>query len=63
MSYEVPALDDRAMSIDQSYPRELTVEEIDAVSGGGCISDFIDRVVATYHFLTGTITSHATTLP
>jgi hypothetical protein len=42
---------------------ELSIDELDAVNGGSKLSDVIDRVVAIYHFVTGTITSHATTLP
>jgi hypothetical protein len=46
---------------------EMNLDELDAVKGGGKVSDIIDsvvdRVVAIYHFVTGTITSHATTLP
>ena len=42
---------------------ELSIDELDAVSGGSKLSDAIDRVVAIYHYVTGTITSHATTLP
>jgi hypothetical protein len=48
---------------DEAQSRELTVAELDMVSGGGLIGDIIDRVVAIYHFYTGTITDHATTLP
>lgn len=42
---------------------ELAIDELDAVNGGSKLSDVVDRVVAIYHFVTGTITSHATTLP
>jgi hypothetical protein len=46
---------------------EMTLDELDAVNGGGKFSDIVDCVVdsvsAVYHFVTGTITSHATTLP
>jgi len=46
---------------------EMSLDELDAVNGGGKIGDIIDsvvdRVVAIYHYCTGTITSHATTLP
>jgi|KBSMisStaDraftv2_1062788.scaffolds.fasta_scaffold320884_1 hypothetical protein len=46
---------------------EMSLDELDAVNGGGKVGDIIDsvvdRVVAIYHFVTGTITSHATTLP
>ena len=46
---------------------EMSLDELDAVNGGGRIGDIIDgivdRVSAVYHFVTGTITSHATTLP
>jgi hypothetical protein len=42
---------------------ELSIDELDAVNGGSKLSDVIDCVVAIYHFVTGTITSHATTLP
>ena len=46
---------------------EMTLDDLDAVNGGGKIGDIIDSVVdrvsAVYHFVTGTITSHATTLP
>jgi hypothetical protein len=44
-------------------PRELSIDELDAVTGGSLMTDIIDRVAAVYHFLTGTITDHATTLP
>jgi hypothetical protein len=49
--------------IDELNARELTIDELDAVSGGSLLNDIIDRAVAIYHFCTGTITSHATTLP
>jgi hypothetical protein len=42
---------------------ELSLDELDAANGGSKLSDVIDRVIAIYHFVTGTITSHATTLP
>ena len=42
---------------------ELSIDELDAVNGGSRLGDVIDRLVAIYHFVTGTITSHATTLP
>ena len=46
---------------------EMSLDELAAVNGGGKIGDIIDsivdRVSAVYHFVTGTITSHATTLP
>ena len=42
---------------------ELSIDELDAVNGGSKLGDVIDRVIAIYHFVTGTITSHATTLP
>ena len=43
--------------------RELGIDELDAVSGGGLIGDIIDRAVAIYRFYTGTIKDIATTLP
>ena len=42
---------------------ELSIDELDAVNGGSKLGDVIDRVIAIYHFVTGTITSHATTRP
>jgi hypothetical protein len=42
--------------------RELTIDELEAVSGGGRIGDFIHRVIATYRFYTGTIKDIATDL-
>jgi hypothetical protein len=46
---------------------EMSLDELDAVNGGGKIGDIIDSVVdrlsAIYHYCTGTITSHATALP
>jgi hypothetical protein len=51
----------REKAVDQT--RELDIDELDAVSGGGLIGDFIDRAVAIYRFYTGTIKDIATTLP
>jgi hypothetical protein len=48
---------------DKLNAGELSIDELDAVNGGSRLSDVIDRVVAIYHYVTGTITSHATTLP
>jgi hypothetical protein len=48
---------------DKLNAGELSIDELDAVNGGSMLSDVIDRVVAIYHYVTGTITSHATTLP
>ena len=48
---------------DKLNAGELSIDDLDAVIGGTKLSDVIDRVVAIYHFVTGTITSHATTLP
>ena len=48
---------------DRPNAGELSIDELDAVNGGSKLSDVIDRVVAIYHYVTGTITSHATTLP
>src|SRR4051812_13036483 len=42
---------------------ELSIDELDIVNGGCKLSDAIDRVVAIYHYVTGTITSPAQTLP
>jgi hypothetical protein len=50
-------------AIDRLNAGELSIDELDAVNGGSKFSDVIDRIVAIYHFVTGTITSHATTLP
>jgi hypothetical protein len=45
---------------------EMSLDELGAVNGGSKFSDIVDCVVdtasAVYHFVTGTITSHATTL-
>ena len=43
--------------------RELTVDELNDVSGGNWVRDIFDRARMVYQFMTGTITSHATTLP
>jgi hypothetical protein len=48
---------------DKPDAGELSLDELGAVNGGSKLSDVIDRVIAIYHFVTGTITSHATTLP
>lgn len=48
---------------DKLNAGELSNDELDVVNGGCKLSDVIDRVVAIYHYVTGTITSHATTLP
>jgi hypothetical protein len=48
--------------IDKSNAGELSMDDLNAVNGGSKFSDVIDRIVAIYHFVTGTITSHATTL-
>jgi hypothetical protein len=50
-------------AIDGLNAGELSIDELEAVNGGSKFSDVIDRIVAIYHFVTGTITSHATTLP
>jgi hypothetical protein len=42
---------------------ELTMDQLDAVSGGDYLGTLIDRAVAIVQASTGTITSHATTLP
>jgi hypothetical protein len=48
---------------DERCVGELSIDQLDGVNGGSRLSDVIDRVVAIYHYVTGTITSHATTLP
>jgi hypothetical protein len=42
---------------------ELSIDELDVVNGGCKLGDVIDRLATIYHYVTGTITSHATTLP
>lgn len=50
-------------SIDEAHAGELTIDELDAISGGGFLSDLYHHVVAVYRFHTGTIRNIATTLP
>ena len=50
-------------SADESNGGELSIAELDAVNGGGRLSDFYHHVVAVIRFHTGTIRNIATTLP
>jgi hypothetical protein len=53
----------REIAIDELSINELTMDQLDAVSGGDYLGTLIDRAVAIVQVATGTITSHATTLP
>lgn len=48
---------------DKLTAGELSIDELDVVNGGSKLSDVIDTIVTIYHYVTGTITSHATALP
>ena len=50
-------------SIDDLNACELTFDELDAVNGGGRLSDLYHHIVAVIRFHTGTIRNIATTLP
>ncbi|MBR1153081.1 hypothetical protein [Bradyrhizobium sp. JYMT SZCCT0428] len=50
-------------SIDDLNACELTIDELDAVNGGGRLSDLYHHIVAVIRFHTGTIRNIATTLP
>lgn len=51
------------MATDELNAGELTIDELEVVSGGDLLNTMIDRALAVYQFSTGTITTHATTLP
>jgi hypothetical protein len=48
---------------DRLNAGELSIDELDAVNGGGKLLDLYHRIVATYRFHTRTIKNIATTLP
>jgi hypothetical protein len=54
---------DGEMAIDERNLGELTIDELDAVSGGDMLKAILGRGMIILEFLNGTITDHATTLP
>jgi hypothetical protein len=51
------------MAIDERNLGELTIDDLDAVSGGDMLKAILGRGMIILEFLNGTITDHATTLP
>ena len=51
------------MATDQRNAGELTIDELDAVSGGDLLKAILGRGMIIVEFLNNTITDHATTLP
>jgi hypothetical protein len=51
------------MAIDQRNAGELTIDELDAVTGGDLLKAILGRGMIIVEFLNNTITDHATTLP
>jgi hypothetical protein len=56
-------MNDRKMKLDELEPCELTIDELDVVGGGSLLDSIVEPILTVYRFCTGTITSHATTLP
>jgi hypothetical protein len=51
------------LNADEPNAGELTIDELDAVSGGDLLNRMIDRALASVDIVDGMITTHAKTLP